>query len=260
MADSEALHKDSAAYAPADAAQPAADDHSVPASEPAPAYNPLTDWGVYAAVFCGGFVGTLLRYALSVALPQNGSAGGVLYWGTFTANMLAAFVYAAVAAYLGAASWMGARRKERTNRALGMGLCGGLSTMSTFALEGFTQLRVAQDAADAASQSVGGTSIVVTTTGAGPTIPANVAFVIYVALTYVVGVLLAYAGSAVGASLGAKAAAGHSGPDSASSVADAPSEPVSAGVSMDVGNAADSDTSESPDASASSDASESEVK
>lgn len=260
MADSEALHKDSAAYAPADAAQPAADDHSVPASEPAPAYNPLTDWGVYAAVFCGGFVGTLLRYALSVALPQNGSAGGVLYWGTFTANMLAAFVYAAVAAYLGAASWMGARRKERTNRALGMGLCGGLSTMSTFALEGFTQLRAAQDAADAASQSVGGTSIVVTTTGAAPTVPANVAFVIYVALTYVIGVLLACAGSAAGASLGAKAATGHSehsahsGADSASTVADTPSEPVSAGVSVDAGNAADSDTSDS------SGASESEVK
>ena len=50
-------------------------------------------------------------------------------------------------AYLAGASRFGARSKELASRGLGMGVCGGLSTMSTLALEGFTAIRDGQVAA-----------------------------------------------------------------------------------------------------------------
>ena len=66
---------------------------------------------------------------------------------TFVANMLACFCYAGLTAYLAGASRVGARSKELASRGLGMGVCGGLSTMSTLALEGFTAIRDGQVAA-----------------------------------------------------------------------------------------------------------------
>lgn len=223
----------------------------------APAYNPLTDWGVYVAVFCGGFVGTLIRYILSLVLPQDGADGGVMYWGTFTANMIAAFVYAAVAAYLASASWLGAQRKERTNRALGMGLCGGLSTMSTLALEGVTQLRAAREASDAAAQGIDSAAVIVSSSGSGTTIPADAAFVIYVGLTFIIGVLLAYAGSALGAKLAAGhghdgASAGDGGSKAATNASDGVLADGVEGASTGAAEAVDADGSEHTAADAAS--------
>ena len=96
----------------------------------------LIRFDLYCIVFVGGALGTALRYAFSV-LP----ASGTFHIGTFAANMLAAFCYAGLSAYLPAAAWIGSRLKESMNRGLGMGLCGGLSTMSTLAVEEFTALR-----------------------------------------------------------------------------------------------------------------------
>ncbi len=223
----------------------------------APAYNPLTDWGVYVAVFCGGFVGTLIRYILSLVLPQDGADGGVMYWGTFTANMIAAFVYAAVAAYLASAPWLGAQRKERTNRALGMGLCGGLSTMSTLALEGVTQLRAAREASGTAVQGVDSAAVIVSSSGSGTTIPADAAFVIYVGLTFIIGVLLAYAGSALGAKLAAGhghdgASAGDGGSKAATNASDGALADGVEGASTGAAEAVDADGSEHTAADAAS--------
>ena len=88
-----------------------------------------------AVVFLGGCVGTGLRYALSL-IPE----AGTFHIGTFTANMIACFAYATLSAWLGGAAAIKGRMKEYVNRGFGMGMCGGLSTMSTLALEEFTLL------------------------------------------------------------------------------------------------------------------------
>lgn len=94
------------------------------------------------AVFCGGAIGTAIRYAFA-QIPAAGS----FHTGTFVANMLACFCYAGLTAYLAGSSRFGARSKEFASRGLGMGVCGGLSTMSTLALEGFTAICDGQAAA-----------------------------------------------------------------------------------------------------------------
>ena len=87
-------------------------------------------------VFLGGCVGTALRYALSGLADL-----GPFHVGTFAANMIACFAYAALSAWLVGTGRIAGRAKEYVNRGVGMGMCGGLSTMSTLALEEFMLLR-----------------------------------------------------------------------------------------------------------------------
>ncbi|MBW3094540.1 CrcB family protein [Bifidobacterium sp. 64T4] len=116
-------------------------------------------------VFLGGCIGTALRYALS-GMADLGS----FHIGTFTANMIACFAYAMLSAWLGGTGRLAGRAKEYVNRGFGMGMCGGLSTMSTLALEEFMMLR-GGDAAGCA---------------------------LYCCVTFVVGCMLAYAGVLAG--------------------------------------------------------------
>ena len=97
--------------------------------------SPLADPQLYLVVFVGGAIGTCVRYLLGLAIPAT-AAG--FHFGTLAANLLACFVYAGLSAYLAQADWIRLRKRELVNRGAGMGVCGGLSTMSTLALEGFT--------------------------------------------------------------------------------------------------------------------------
>lgn len=120
---------------------------------------------VVMVVFLGGCVGTGLRYASSFIADV-----GSFHIGTFAANMVACFVYAALSAWLGSSSLLKGRAKEYVNRGFGMGICGGLSTMSTLALEEFMMID------DHAIPSV----------------------LTYCCATFIVGFALAYAGALCG--------------------------------------------------------------
>lgn len=89
------------------------------------------------AVFIGGTLGTAIRYICS-SLPVF---SWYFYTGTYLANMLACLFYACLTSYVAQASWMTTTQQLISTRALGTGLCGGLSTMSTMLVEVFTTLR-----------------------------------------------------------------------------------------------------------------------
>ena len=106
---------------------------------------PLVDPVIYLVVFLGGCLGTGMRYGLSLA---NSSASGMpgpsvwdaIHLGTFTANIVACFVYAALSTYVSRAAWVRKRSRDLVSRGFGMGMCGGLSTMSTLAFEQLSDL------------------------------------------------------------------------------------------------------------------------
>jgi fluoride exporter len=81
-----------------------------------------------AAVFAGGFIGTVARAELADALPYS---SGQWPWATFTVNVVGAFMLGYFTTRLQERLPLSSYRRPL----LGTGLCGGLTTFSTMQLE-----------------------------------------------------------------------------------------------------------------------------
>ncbi|MDD2459655.1 MAG: fluoride efflux transporter CrcB [Kiritimatiellia bacterium] len=91
----------------------------------------------FLTVGCGGFVGSMLRYALSL-LGQRVS--GTFPHGTLWANLGGCLFLGLVAAFASATNVLSPNQRLL----LASGLCGGFTTMSTFTHETFQFLQGAQ--------------------------------------------------------------------------------------------------------------------
>lgn len=96
-------------------------------------FNPLADGLMYVVVFVGGFVGVGCRHALDMLLPSV--SGTPFAVGTFVSNMVACFLFAMLTEFMATASWLRRRVRQVVSRGVGLGLLGGLSTMSGVMLE-----------------------------------------------------------------------------------------------------------------------------
>lgn len=156
--------------------------------------SPLMDPALYIVVFFGGAAGTGMRYVCSVLNTDLADGAGTVFdvtiahWGTLLANLAACFVYAALTAFLAHSPWIAQRRRDLVNRGFGMGMCGGLSTMSTLAVEWLSGVQ------HAASQN---TWIIDT--------------VLYVVASFVCGLIAAFIGAAVGSRWGDRVTAAADG-------------------------------------------------
>jgi len=81
-----------------------------------------------AAVFAGGFFGTVARAEVADALPYH---SGQWPWATFTVNILGAFMLGYFTTRLQERLPLSSYRRPL----LGTGLCGGLTTFSTMQVE-----------------------------------------------------------------------------------------------------------------------------
>ena len=183
-------------------------------------FNPLADGMLYLVVFLGGFVGTAMRYGLNEIMPDALATQGVwsaFHPATFIANMIACLVFATLTAYLSQASWIRRRVRQLANRGLGMGMCGGFSTLSAMAIENLGALQHGEP----------------------------VGFAVYTLASFAVGLVAAWSGATLGLEMAAKravrdlgstapVAAGGVAQDGASTVArsDGASHPLSSAVAI----------------------------
>lgn len=107
-------------------------------------FNPLADLLLYLVVFVGGCIGTAMRFGLAEAFPSPLARRGVLsafHVVTFGANMVACLVLAMVTICMSHASWLTRRVKQLVSKGVGLGVCGGCSTLSTLGIEELGSLR-----------------------------------------------------------------------------------------------------------------------
>lgn len=78
------------------------------------------------AVGCGGFIGSVLRFLIGTAVPQE-----TFPWATLVMNVVGSFALAAIAGLV----LRGVVPDGELSLMLRVGFCGGFTTMSTFSLE-----------------------------------------------------------------------------------------------------------------------------
>jgi fluoride exporter len=89
---------------------------------------PRVDPRTVAAVACGGVVGALGRHGLAVAWPHDGTG---VPWATLTANVVGCLLIGALVVVLAEA----AAPPRLARPFLGVGVLGGFTTFSTYAVE-----------------------------------------------------------------------------------------------------------------------------
>jgi CrcB protein len=94
-------------------------------------------------VIAGAMVGAPLRYLTDRAVRLRAGPGAVLPWGTFTVNVLGSLALGLLTGAVAAGA-----AGERTELLLGTGLCGALTTYSTFSWE---TLRLAEQGSPVAA-------------------------------------------------------------------------------------------------------------
>jgi fluoride exporter len=103
-----------------------------------------------AAIFVGGFIGTIARAELAEALPHGSDEWP---WATFAVNIAGAFLLGYFTTRLQERLPLSAYRRPL----LGTGLCGGLTTFSTMQLE---ILRMLDDGAAGLAVAYAATSVI----------------------------------------------------------------------------------------------------
>ncbi len=88
----------------------------------------------FALVFFGGGIGCLLRYLIGLGFQKTASS---LPWATFFANLSACVIFGCVIWFINSREMAGTTLKLL----LLTGLCGGLSTFSSFGYETFLLLK-----------------------------------------------------------------------------------------------------------------------
>ena len=110
-------------------------------------FNPLADGMLYLVVFLGGCLGTAMRYGMTQLFPRPLASQGALsafHTATFCSNMIACLIFAAFTEYVSQASWIRKRTRQLTSRGVGMGMCGGFSTLSAMVIEELSAIREGQ--------------------------------------------------------------------------------------------------------------------